>query len=71
MMFPLDRATLTASWRSWYANDLRCVGPAWLQLVWTFIFSCAVGLIFFTLGMSFAIVGGGRWPPGDVLLRWL
>ncbi len=71
MMYPLDRATLAASWRSWYANDLRCVGPAWLQLVWTFIFSCAVGLIFFTLGMSFAIVGGGRWPPGDVLLRWL
>jgi hypothetical protein len=71
MKFALDRATLAASWRSWYANDLRCVGPAWLQLLWTFIFSCAVGLVFFTLGISFVVIGSGRWPSSEALLRWL
>jgi hypothetical protein len=71
MMFPLDRTMLAASWRSWYANDLRCVGPAWLQLLWTFLFSCAVGLVFFALGISFVVIGSGRWPPGESLLRWL
>jgi hypothetical protein len=60
MMFPLDRTMLAASWRSWYANDLRCVGPAWLQLLWTFIFGCALGTFFYALGISFVVIGSGR-----------
>jgi hypothetical protein len=67
----LDRALLKASWRAWYANDLCVVGPAWLQLLWMFVFSCALGLVFYTLGLAFAMIGSGRWPSGDSLLRWL
>jgi signal transduction histidine kinase len=66
---PLDRALLKASWRSWYANDLRIVGPGWLQLVWTVLFSAAIGLGFFVLGLAFSVMGG-RWPSGSGLVRW-
>ncbi len=67
----LDRALLNASWRSWYASDLRVVGPRWLQPVWTFVFSIVVGLGFFLLGLGFSVMGSGRWPNGANLLRWL
>ena len=70
MSTTLDRSLLAASWRSWYANDLRIVGPRWLQLVWTFLFSCAIGVAFFVLGLAFSIMGSGRWPSGAGLLRW-
>jgi signal transduction histidine kinase len=66
---PLDRTLLTASWRSWYANDMRIVGPGWLQLVWTALFSAAIGVGFFVLSVAFSVMGG-RWPSGDTMLRW-
>jgi two-component sensor histidine kinase len=65
----LDRALLRASWRSWYANDLRAVGPAWLQWLWTAIFSCAIGLGFFVLGLGFSLMGG-RTPSDSAVWRW-
>jgi two-component sensor histidine kinase len=67
----ITRELLAASWRSWYSNDLRTVGPGWLQLVWTFFFSCAVGCGFFVLGLAFSVMGSGRWPGAAALLRWL
>ncbi len=66
----LDRALLRASWRSWYANDLRVVGPGWLQWLWTSIFSCAIGLGFFMLGLGFSLMGSSRWPSAAGLWRW-
>lgn len=66
----LDRALLAASWRSWYANDLRFVGPGWLQWVWTAVFSSAIGLGFFVLGLGFSLMGSSRWPTAAGLWRW-
>ncbi|HET9976944.1 MAG TPA: histidine kinase [Burkholderiaceae bacterium] len=71
MSTPLDRALLAASWRSWYANDLRIVGPGWLQFVWTLLFSCAIGLGFFVLGLGFSLMGSGRFPSLPALGRFL
>jgi hypothetical protein len=65
-----DRALLRASWRSWYANDLRIVGPGWLQWLWTALFSSAIGLGFFVLGLGFSLMGSGRWPSVGGLWRW-
>jgi signal transduction histidine kinase len=65
----IDRALLRASWRSWYANDLRIVGPGWLQWVWTTVFSGAIGVGFFLLGLGFSLMGG-RVPSVGALGRW-
>ncbi len=65
----IDRAVLRASWRSWYSTDLCSVGPAWLQLVWTFVFSTAIGSIFFALGLTVAALGSDRLPGSAALLR--
>lgn len=65
----IDRALLRASWRSWYANDLRNVGPAWLQWVWTTVFSGVIGACFFLLGLGFSLMGG-RVPTASGLGRW-
>jgi signal transduction histidine kinase len=54
---PLTRELLRASWRSWYSNDLRLVGPRWLQWVWTLVFSAVVAVGFTIVG--FAVHGGG------------
>jgi len=67
----IDRAVLKASWRSWYSWDLRPTGPAWLQWVWTFLFSCAVGVGFFVLSIAFRMMGGGGWPTPAGFIRWL
>jgi Histidine kinase len=67
----IDRALLKASWRSWYAWDLRPTGPAWLQWVWTFLFSCVIGVGFFVLSIAFRMLGGGGWPTPSGFARWL
>jgi hypothetical protein len=67
----IDTALLKASWRSWYANDLRIVGPGWLQIVWTVVFSCLVGVGFFVLGLGMRVMASGRWPSGEGMVRWL
>ena len=66
----LKRELLNASWRSWYASDLRPVGPGWLQLVWTFLFSVAVGLCFFVLSLTHQLIGSGRWLSPEIVGRW-
>jgi len=67
----LTRDILRASWTSWYASDLRIVGPRWLQLVWTFVFSTGVGLAFFVLGLSMRVIARGSWPSLEGALFWL
>ncbi|MBL8327280.1 MAG: histidine kinase [Rubrivivax sp.] len=67
----LDTALLKASWRSWYASDMRVVGPPWLQLVWTFIFSTVIGVCFFVLGVGNFAFGTGRLPSWGGAGRWL
>jgi Histidine kinase len=66
----IDRALLKASWRSWYGSELIIVGPGWLQLLWTFVFSLLVGTGFFMLGVSTMVIGGGRWPSPLDLVQW-
>ncbi len=65
----IDRALLAASWRSWYDSDFRVVGPGWLQLVWTAVFSFMVGLGFTVLGVGAQLVRGAGWPSAEGLLR--
>ncbi|MFN9504092.1 MAG: sensor histidine kinase [Rubrivivax sp.] len=67
----IDKDMLRASWRSWYANDLRAVGPGWLQLLWTFVFSSVVGLCFFVLGLATLATGSGRLPSWAGAGQWL
>ena len=57
---------LRASWRSWYSQDLRRVGPEWLQLVWTVVFAIVVGLGFTVLG----VVNHGDWADPVRWWRW-
>ena len=52
---------LTASWRSWYAYDMRRNGPQWLQWVWTFLFSMLMATGFTLLGFALYASGGGAW----------
>lgn len=63
-------AMLRASWRSWFSQDFRIVGPAWLQYVWTFVF-CAMVAAGFTL-LSFAVNAAGRrhWVGLAQIAEW-
>lgn len=67
----IDVALLQASWRAWYTNDLRIVGPGWLQWLWTFVFSSIVGLGFFVLGIATYIISSGRLPSPLMGAHWL
>jgi two-component sensor histidine kinase len=67
----IDTNLLRASLRSWYANDLRTVGPGWLQLLWTCLFSSVVGLGFFVLGLASMAAGSGRLPSWAGAGQWL
>ena len=57
----LTRPLLAASWRSWLANDLKRVGPYWLQLVWTFLFCAALAVPFTVAGFTAFARGEGAW----------
>jgi Histidine kinase len=69
-MSALNRKILAASWRSWVASDFVRVGPYWLQLVWTALFSMALAVVFTLLG--FFVFAGGRQgsPRLDLMLHW-
>ena len=67
----LHRKLLAASWRSWVAPDVQRVGPYWLQLVWTFIFSAALALFFTLLGFAFAARGAKGLGSVVFWLQWL
>lgn len=64
----MDAALLRASWRSWFSQDFRPVGPVWLQLVWTFIVSAAIAVVFALLG---AALSAGRLHSLDALAATL
>lgn len=52
----IDRQTLRASWDAWWApdpTDAYRVGPAWLQLVWTFLFNSAIAVMLTIVAGSF------------------
>ena len=59
---------LSQSWRSWFSNDLRRVGPQWLQLVWTLLFAAAVAFVFTLFGV---ISNGSQdWLNLATWMRW-
>ncbi len=52
----IDRQTLRSSWEAWWSPDpidSYRVKPAWLQLVWTFLFNTSVALVLTAVAMSF------------------
>ena len=64
----LNRALLTASWRSWTTSSLDRSGPYWLQWVWTVLFCAALALFFTVLGfLTYARESMGAWRN---LLGW-
>jgi hypothetical protein len=48
----INRQILRDSWHSWIRSDSQKAGPAWLQLLWTFIFSSTLALIFTLIGFA-------------------
>jgi hypothetical protein len=64
----ITRELLSQSWRSWFSNDMRRVGPEWLQLVWTLLFAAAVAVMFTLLGV---IANRGQdWMSLGTWWRW-
>jgi len=59
------RTLLRDSWRSWFDQDFRTVGPWWLQLVWTFVFCMVVALGFTLLALA---LNAGRIKSFEGLL---
>ena len=65
MTQPLTLDLLRRSWRSWTSNDLRRVGPYWLQLVWTTLFAIGVGVLFTLAGFAMyarSVADLTSWP---------
>lgn len=62
---------LRESWRSWTANDLRRVGPYWLQLMWTALFATGVGLLFTVAGFAMHARRMEEWTSWPNWQHWL
>jgi len=65
MTQPLTLDLLRRSWRSWTSNDLRRVGPYWLQLVWATLFAIGVGVLFTLAGFAMyarSVADLTSWP---------
>ncbi|MFZ5548976.1 MAG: sensor histidine kinase [Pseudomonadota bacterium] len=62
---------LRESWRSWTANDLRRVGPYWLQLMWTALFATGVGLLFTVAGFAMHARRMDEWTSWPNWQHWL
>ena len=60
-MNTLNAHTLRRSWRAWLGSDPQRIGPQWLSLVWTFLFSCACAVFFTVLGFASFAEGDGAW----------
>lgn len=60
-MNTLNAHTLQQSWRAWLGSDPHTVGPAWLSVVWTFLFSCVCAVFFTILGFAAFAEGEGAW----------
>ena len=65
-----NRRNLTASWRTWLSSDTPRVGPEWLHLVWTQLFSMAVAAGFTILGFAAYANGAGAWRNWAGWLHW-
>ncbi|MEO7336149.1 MAG: histidine kinase [Caldimonas sp.] len=52
---------IRASWNSWMTQSARPAGPAWWQLVWTFLFSMAVAAGFTIVGFVLFARGDSAW----------
>ncbi len=61
---------LRQSWRSWLGSDPYPVGPAWLSLVWTFLFCCACAVFFTILGFASYGSGEGAWKNLSGWWHW-
>ena len=69
-MTPQTLSFLQASWRSWWASDLRRVGPEWLHLVWTVLFSMVIAAGFTIIGFALFARGQGAWSNWSGWLYW-
>jgi two-component sensor histidine kinase len=65
-----NRDLLRRSWRSWFSNDMRPVGPRWLQLVWTLVFCMIVAVPFTVFGFAAFAHGEGAWRNVAGWLEW-
>jgi two-component sensor histidine kinase len=67
----IDTQLLAASWRSWLSQDNTRVGPYWLQLLWTLLFSMAVAVGFTIVGaLAFGSRGGTLSASLGTWLGW-
>jgi len=55
------QAMLRASWRHWWDRSAPRAGPAWLQLLWTALFSAGLAVIFTIIGFALYAQGDGAW----------
>ena len=67
----IDRALLTASWKSWVSNDNRHrVGPWWLAWLWTLLFCAGLAVPFTLLGFLVFARGEGAWRNLEIWAHW-
>jgi two-component sensor histidine kinase len=69
-MSTFTRSYLRASWRSWWSSDLRRVGPEWLHLAWTVLFSMVIAAGFTVVGFAMYAGGEGAWRNWRGWLDW-
>lgn len=66
----INRQILRDSWHSWIRSDSQKAGPAWLQLLWTFIFSSTLALIFTLIGFATHARTAEAWLSASNWLDW-
>jgi len=66
----IDTWTLRRSWDSWTSLVPDPVGPYWLQLAWTAVFSAMVALGFTVLGFALHADSLADWLRADRWLHW-
>jgi signal transduction histidine kinase len=69
-MNKLNTRALQKSWRAWLGSDAPSVGPAWLSLVWTFLFCCFCAVGFTLLGYSSFSEGEDGWSNWAGCWHW-
>ena len=50
----LSTADVRQSWRSWWSFSMRPAGPAWLQIIWTILFSTAIAVVLTLIAWGFS-----------------
>jgi len=69
-MTRLDASSLRRSWRAWLGSEPDPVGPAWLSLVWTFLFCCICAVFFTALTFATQADGDRTWHSWTGWARW-